>query len=111
MDLLSGLLLLGVVMAIIAIIARELFDDSITGLTAVYARESSNPVENSLVGSVGRIIEVPEEEGANLRIRIGTEIWSARLRPGDESRPTVGSEVKVTAVDGMILNVEENQAI
>ena len=106
MDLLSGLLLLAVVIAIIAVIAREVFDRSITGLTSVYARESSNPVEKGLVGSVGKVIELPEEAGATLRVKIGMEIWRARLLSDDTSILTVGSDVKVAAVDGMILDVE-----
>ncbi len=106
MDILSGLLLLGVVIGIIAIVARELFDESISGLTAVYSRESPNPVEKGLVGSVGKIIEAPQEAGATLRVRIGMEIWSAQLRSSDDATVTVGSEVKVIAADGMVLDVE-----
>ena len=106
MDLLSGLLLLAVVIAIIAIVARELFDERISVLTDVYSRESPNPIEKGLVGSVGKVIEVPTEAGDTLRVKIGMEIWSARLPPGDDALPAVGSDVRVAAADGMILDVE-----
>ncbi|MGI9257985.1 MAG: NfeD family protein [Gammaproteobacteria bacterium] len=106
MDLLSGLLLLGVIIGIIAIVARELFDERISGLSAVYSRESSNPIEKGLVGSVGKVIEVPTEGGATLRVKVGMEIWRARLRSDDDADLSVGSDVRVAAADGMILDVE-----
>lgn len=108
MDLLSGLLLLVVVAGIIVIVARELFDERISGLTAVYSRKSSNPIEEGLVGSVGKVIELPGEAGAPFRVKIGMEIWRARLRTGDDSILAVGSDVRVAAADGMILDVESN---
>ena len=43
-----------------------------------------------------------------LRVRIGIEFWSAKIQPADRRQLPVGAEVKVTAVNGMVLDVEEH---
>ena len=109
MDLLSGLLLAGVVLWILTIVIRELFDESISAGLTRYFRSAAHPVEDRLVGSIGKIIEVSEEGDSPLRVRIGIEIWNARLRASDQT-PSVGTEIRVTAVDGTVLDVEEYAA-
>jgi membrane protein implicated in regulation of membrane protease activity len=105
MDLLSGLLLTGIVLWIMTIVIRELFDESISAGLARYFRSAPHPVEDALVGSIGNIIEVSGDGDSALRIRIGVEIWKARLQSSD-GMPSVGAEVRVTAVDGTVLHVE-----
>ena len=109
MDLSSGLLLTGIVLWILTIVIRELFDESISASLTRYFRSASHPAEDALVGSIGKIIEVSEEGGSPLRVRIGIEIWNARLRASDQM-PSVGTEVRVTAVEGTVLDVEEYAA-
>ena len=106
MDVLSGLLLTGIVLWIMTIVIRELFDESISAGLTRYFRSAPHPVEDTLVGSIGKIIEVSGEGDSALRIRIGIEIWNARLRSSGQT-PAVGAEVRVTAVDGTVLDVEE----
>ena len=103
MDLLSGLLLTGIIVWIIAIVIRELFDESISAGLTRYFRKAPHPVQDSLVGSIGKVIETPVDGAEQLRV----EIWSARLGSSDQRTLSVGSEVRVTAVDGMILDVEK----
>ena len=107
MDLLSGLLLTGIIVWIIAIVIRELFDESISAGLTRYFRKAPHPVQDSLVGSIGKVIETPADGAEQLRVRVGIEIWSARLGSSDQRTLSVGSEVRVTAVDGMILDVEK----
>ncbi len=110
MDLLTGLLLTGVVLWIITIVIRELFDVSISAALKRYFRAAPNPVQDTLVGAIGKVIELPEDGDTRLRVRVGIEIWSARLAPSHQRTLPVGAEVRVTAVDGMILDVEEYAA-
>ena len=109
MDLLSGFLLTGIVLWIMTIVIRELFDESISAGLTRYFRSAPHPVEDALVGSIGKIIEVSGEGDSALRIRVGIEIWNARLQSSDWM-PSVGAEVRITAVDGTVLNVEEYAA-
>ena len=109
MDLLSGLLLTGIVLWIMTIVIRELFDESISAGLTRYFRSARHPVEDTLVGSIGKVIEVSEEGDSALRIRVGIEIWNARLQSSDQM-PSVGAEVRIKAVDGTVLDVEEYSA-
>ena len=105
MDLLSGLLLTGIVLWIMTIVIRELFDETFSAGLTRYFRSARHPAEDTLVGSIGKVIEVSEEGDSALRIRVGIEIWNARL-PSSDQMPSVGAEVRVTAVDGTVLDVE-----
>lgn len=108
MDLLTGLLLTGVIIWIGYIVVRALFDESITELSARYFRSAENPVESSLVGSVGKIVKIDTGEGDQFKVRIGIELWNAKLISEDAQQPSVGADVRVTAVNGMLLDVEEH---
>ncbi len=110
MDLLSGLLLTGVVLWIVYYVVRGLFDETISSGLARYFRTSSNPVESYLVGSIGKVVGISDDSVDLLRVRIGIEFWSARLQAADRRQLSVGTEVKVTAVNGLILDVEEHAA-
>ena len=108
MDILSGLLLTGVVLWIIYIVIRELFDESISNGLTRYFRTSPNPVEDNLVGSIGKVIDIADGRFDTLRVRIGMELWSAKLQAAEQRQLPIGAAVKVTAVNGMILDVEEH---
>lgn len=108
MDVLSGLLLTGVVVWILYLVIRGLFDDTISNALAKYYRTPSNPVQDSLVGSIGKVVATSDDDTDLLRVRIGIEFWSAKLQPADRRQLPVGAEVKVTAVNGMVLDVEEH---
>ena len=79
MDLLSGLLLTGIVLWIMTIVIRELFDESISAGLTRYFRSAPHPVEDTLVGSIGKIIELSEEGDSALRRGICIESGKARL--------------------------------
>ena len=108
MDLLSGLLLTGVVLWIIYIVVRQLFDEKISSGLTQYFRMSPNPVQDNLVGSIGKVVDVSDDKIDILRVRIGIELWSAKLQAADQPQLPIGAEVKVIAVNGMILDVEEH---
>ncbi|MCZ6497410.1 MAG: NfeD family protein [Gammaproteobacteria bacterium] len=108
MDLLSGLLLTGVVLWIIYIVVRQLFDEKISSGLTQYFRTSPNPVQDNLVGSIGKVVDVSDDKIDILRVRIGIELWSAKLQAADQPQLPIGAEVKVIAVNGMILDVEEH---
>ncbi|MFL2546685.1 MAG: NfeD family protein [Candidatus Rariloculaceae bacterium] len=105
MDLLTGLVLTGVVIWIVTIVVRALFDESITEALARYFRSAENPVESSLIGSIGKVVDAGDDD--QMKVRIGIELWSARLVPDSAIQLSAGTEVKVTAVNGMLLDVEE----
>ena len=107
MDLLSGLLLIGVVLWIVYFVVRGLFDETISSGLARYFRTASNPVEGNLVGSIGKVVGISDSGADLLRVRIGAEFWSARLQAADRRQLPIGAEVKITAVNGLILDVEE----
>ncbi|HEY5623302.1 MAG TPA: NfeD family protein, partial [Gammaproteobacteria bacterium] len=94
MDLLTGLLLLAVIVTIIVIVVRELFDESIAELSASYFRAAPNPVQSNLIGKRGEVIESPLDEKVHYRVRIGREIWSARAAESVDF--DVGAEIEVT---------------
>ena len=110
MDVLSGLLLTGVVVWIVYLIIRALFDEPISSALASYNRAPSNPVQDRLVGSIGKVVDTSDENIDLLRVRIGIEFWSAKLQAADRRQLPIGAEVKVTAVNGMVLDVEEHAA-
>jgi membrane protein implicated in regulation of membrane protease activity len=106
MNLLSGLLLTGVVLFILGFVLWELFGDRAAAAYARRSQTSAKGVNEHLIGSIGRVIEGPEDESGLLRVRIGAENWSARLRRRDADQPALGAEVKITDVDGLVLEIE-----
>ena len=106
MDLISGLLLTAVVVAILYVLIKELVGDR---MTETLAKQSQAPksVEESLIGTVARVVENRDEDSSLIKVRIGIERWSARLAPAHDQELAIGTEVRVTGVDGRVLEVEE----
>lgn len=107
MELLSGILLTGVILCILYILIKETLGERLSGFLAS-GSERSGSVEESLIGALGRVVDPGEEDGGNMKVRIGIERWSAALAGADEGRLPVGTEIKVTAVHGRLLEVEES---
>lgn len=103
MELLSGILLIGVSLGIIGYLLYAFIGERAQQLLQQYAQGSSETAEDPLVGAVGRVVEY--HQGAELmKVRIRGERWSANLVDGRGL--AVGTEVKVTAVKGLTLDVE-----
>ena len=103
MELLSGILLTGVSLGIIGYLLYAFIGERAQQLLQHYAQGSSETGEDPLVGAVGRVVEY--QQGAELmKVRIRGERWSANLVDGRGL--AVGTEVKVTAVKGLTLDVE-----
>jgi membrane protein implicated in regulation of membrane protease activity len=116
LDFLSGLLLTTVVLAMIAYIVKELAADRAGDLKKAqrflsdtltkYVGNEAKPVNDHLIGSIGKVVAHSDVRARPMRVRLGLEFWSART-DRTEGRPLpVGASVKVTAVDGPILVVE-----
>ena len=60
------------------------------------------------MGSIGKVIDIADGSIDTLRVRIGMELWSAKLQAAEQRQLPIGAAVKVTAVNGMILDVEEH---
>ncbi len=104
MELLSGLLLTLVVLAILAFVARELVTDYAGGSTGTDLGDTP-PTDAPMLGKLGTVLE---NSGARLRVRIEGERWSATPAAGAELPP--GASVRVTAVSGLVLEVEPTSA-
>ena len=103
MEMLSGLLLICVVLGIIGFLLREFMGERAGEAFKKYAQASPEELEDPLVGEVGQVVEY--KEGAELmKVRIRGERWSANLVDG-QGLPA-GTEVTVTAVNGLVLDVE-----
>lgn len=104
MEVLSGILLVCVVLGILGYLLREVIGEGAGAALRKYAQASPEAIEDPLVGQTGQVLE--NTEGAELmKVRIRGERWSANLI-ADRGLPA-GTEVKVTAVNGLILDVEE----
>ena len=110
MDFLSGLLLATVVLVILGLFIRELVADRLaTGSTARQERPAK-PVNQYLVGATGTVVDHVGDENAPLKVRIGIERWNAKTANDSDSAPEVGTEVEITAVDGLVLTVVRRPA-
>lgn len=104
MEVLSGILLTCVVLGIAGYLLREFLGEEAGAVFRKYAQAEPEDIEDPLVGETGQIIEY--EEGAELmKVRIRGERWSANLIDGRGLAP--GTPVRVTAVNGLMLDVEE----
>lgn len=101
MELLSGLLLTLVVLAILGFVARELITEDSGGALRKFLGDSP-AVEAPMLGKRG-IVE--NDTGELLRVRIEGERWSANAI-ADTVMPA-GTPVRVTAVNGLVLDVEQ----
>jgi membrane protein implicated in regulation of membrane protease activity len=110
MDLLSGILLTGVVLFVVVLLIKELFGESAASLLASHPEKPFKPVSERLIGAVGKVVDNTESDDGLIKVRIGIERWNARLNSADGRPLPVGAEVRVTAVNGLVLDVEENTA-
>ena len=108
MDLLTGILLAGVVLFMVAFLRREIFGDRVGKLLAGRSRQPAKSINDHLIGAIGKVVDDTVRDGGHVRVRIGIERWSAKLKSTDGRTLPVGAEVKVTAVTGLVLEVEEN---
>ena len=109
LDFLSGLLLALVAIFAIAYVVKEWFGLELPKLSAERAPQDTDPtagVNAHLIGAIGRVVEAAGETG-EMRVKIGMERWRARLRAPAGAPPPVGTEIEVTAVDGLVLEVVE----
>lgn len=115
LDFLSGLLLAAVVAAIVYFVGKELLGDARPGngsarqrLTHALDRLSggeAKPVNEHLIGSVGKVVSHSADSTRPLRVRLGVESWAARLELNEDDPLPVGDAVKVVAVDGVVVIV------
>jgi len=105
MEVLSGILLACVVLGIIGYLVSQVVGEGAGTVFRKYAEVSSEDIEDPLVGQIGQVVE--NTAGAELmRVRIHGERWNASLI--DDRPLPVGTEVRVTAVNGLVLDVEES---
>lgn len=105
MEVLSGILLACVVLGIIGYLLSQVIGEGAGAVLRKYAEVSPQDIEDPLVGQIGRVVE--NTAGAELmRVRIRGERWNASLIDGQPL--PVGTEVRVTAVNGLTLDVEES---
>ena len=101
MELFSGLLLTLVVLAILAYVARELITQD-SGETLKKYLGDSPAVQAPMLGKRG-IVE--NNTGELLRVRIEGERW--RANPIADTVLPAGTPIRVTAVNGLVLDVEQ----
>ena len=100
MELFSGLLLTVVVLAILAYVARELIADDAGGGIGKYLGDSP-AIDSPMLGRRGTVVD---DTGDMLRVRIEGERWRANPVAGAVLR--TGTPIRVTAVNGLVLEVE-----
>lgn len=101
MELFSGLLLTLVLIAIVVFVGRELITEDSGGVLKKYLGDSP-AVGAPMLGKRGT---VENSTGELLRVRIGGERWSANPVAG--AVLPVGTPIRVTAVNGLVLDVEQ----
>lgn len=101
MELFSGLLLTLAVFAIVGFVARELVAEDSGGALKKYLGDSPT-VDAPMLGKRG-IVE--DDSGELLRVRIEGERWSAT--PIADAVLPAGTPIRVTAVNGLVLDVEK----
>lgn len=105
-DIATGLLLLGVVAALVYVVTRVLLWPHIGPLFSRVAADENKPVNAHLVGASGQLVAagagVPE---GRLRVRIGMERWDATWSGDAPDTQAPGTQVRVVAVDGMTVHL------
>ena len=101
MELLSGLLLALVVIGIVALVARELVGESGGDTIRKYLGDSS-AADAPMLGKLGTVVD---NTGDLMRVRIEGERWGAR--PSGGGMLPAGTSIRVTGVNGLVLDVEE----
>lgn len=105
MELFSGLLLTLVVIGIIGFVARELISADDGRAIKKYLGDSS-AVDAPMLGKRGTVLD---NTGELLSIRIEGEHWSANPQAG--AAFPIGTPIRVTAVNGLVLEVEQIVAV
>lgn len=101
MEVISGVLLICVVISIIGFLLYESICES--AVFRKYAQVLPADTNDPLIGEIGQVVE--NKEGVELmKVRIRGERWNANLIDG-RGLPA-NTVVRVTAVNGLILNVE-----
>lgn len=100
MELFSGLLLTVVVLAILAYVARELIAEDGGGVVRKYLGDSP-ATDAPMLGRRGTVVD---DTGDVLRVRIEGERW--RANPVAGAVLPAGTPIRVTAVNGLVLEVE-----
>lgn len=107
LDQLSGLLLVATVLVMLYFVLRELPWRRLSALTSKLAADDAKPVNEHLIGAVGTVVQPVHGEGTMaMKVRIGLERWNARPTSSAAAMLTAGTEVRVTAVNGTVLEVE-----
>ena len=110
-DFLSGLLLVAILLVGAGYLIKEFFWEIWVDFYRAQkaARNGSRSVaqpsaiNDPLVGASGRVVDAGSQ-GGRMRVRVGMESWHARTVEGTEEL-VVGTEVRVKAVDGHVLEV------
>jgi membrane protein implicated in regulation of membrane protease activity len=116
LDFLSGLLLTAAALAVLVFLLKETVVERISGqkkaqrylgdaLTKVLGGEAK-PVNAHMIGAIGEVIESSGDSARPMRVRVSAERWPARLGSTEDIRLTVGTAIKVIAIDGAVLVVE-----
>jgi membrane protein implicated in regulation of membrane protease activity len=106
LDRLSGLLLLAVVLVIVAFLVKEFLWARVAAGLAKVSADDAKPVNAHLVGAVGQVIEPGRgESAARMKVRIGMERWDAELTSGADQALSTGTNIRVVAVRGLVLEV------
>ena len=109
-----------VALAVIAYLIKEIVGDRVGDLknarsilansASRYVVSEAKPVNEHLVGSIGKVIAHSGDSGRPMRVRVGLELWPARLQSGEDEALPVDTPVEVVAVDGPVLVVGASSA-
>jgi membrane protein implicated in regulation of membrane protease activity len=115
LEFLSGLALVTVTLAVVIYVIKELIGDRVGDLKKgnrklakafrKYVSREAAPVNSHLIGSIGTVIAHSGDGDRPMRVRLGLELWPARMRAEANSLVAVGTSVEVTEVDGPVLVV------
>ena len=115
LDFLSGLLLVAVVGATAIFVIKELTRDGatehkktrnrFTSALELLSGADAEPVNENMVGLIGKVISHSSDSARPMRVRLGPESWPARLDSIEEDALPVGETVEVIAVDGAVVVV------
>ncbi len=110
LDIVTGLLLLGVALAIVYVVVRVLLWKHIAALFSRVGADDNKPANTHLIGASGHVVPDPGSQSGRFRVRIGMERWEATLKTGSPhtaaTAPATGTPIRVIAVDGLTLQVE-----
>lgn len=119
-EFLSGLALVSFTLGVIVYIVKELVGTRSGDRTSVrehfraavekYSSTESSDVNDHLIGLTGKVISHSDDPERPMRVRISHEYWPARMGSTDDSTVSVGTPIRVTAVDGPILVIEASNS-